>query len=68
MADVFARRKSCAQVLRKAGRLCSVPVERDDAGFERVQAFAAAIAASDGPEHRDTCAEVQRKRGAASAR
>ena len=30
--------------------MCSVPVERDDAGFERLQAFAAAIAASDGPK------------------
>ena len=51
MADVLATRKSCAQALRRAARLCSVPPERDDAGFERLQAFAAAIAASDGPEH-----------------
>ena len=48
--ELKENRKRHVQTMRKFARLCGVGLERDDAKRDKVQAFAAAILASTGPE------------------
>ena len=58
MADLAAERKKHVQALRACARACGVRLVRDDAGQERVRAFAAAIDASAGPARQKAAART----------
>ena len=58
MADLATQRKAQVRALRACARACGVPLVRDDAGQERVAAFAAAIEGSAGPARQKAAART----------
>ena len=50
MEDLAERRKALVQTLRRVARSTSLPLVRDDVGFEKVAAFAQALEDSDASE------------------
>ncbi len=56
MADLAETRKFCVQSLRKCGKLCGVPLIRDNSSREKVDELAEAIQESGGPAEQKTAA------------